>query len=219
MPVFLTEIQNQRLIGKATVEKVRERTIIGQKKIEKISVIERLKTIIRAETESTGIVTEQMKMELNSLDFTQIVNALNDQIQIMQEVKALPLFEIEKDYSLQYFSRRTLMDSKDPTTFVSLWDISLMYENYTISAYIDTETDVVYQIRISARVDEFQMDISQLKFTNFLTYLGVDPSQVDWTVGENKWELNYYEEKEKETDVNYFCYLEKGYVDYSILFQ
>ena len=53
MPIVITEIQNQRLIGKATIEKVTEKSIIGERKIETISALNRIKTIVRAETETS----------------------------------------------------------------------------------------------------------------------------------------------------------------------
>ena len=219
MPVFLTKVQNQQLFGKATVEKVSETTIIGEKRKEQISVLDRLEIIVKAETQSTGIVTEQMKLDLNSIDLIKIVNTLREQVKLMQEVNALPQFDMTEDFSLQYFERRTLMDSKDPTTFVSQWDIELMYDEFYIRAYMDTETGVIYQFRVSSRIDEFQMDISKVKFTNFLSYLNLEPSQVSWTVGEYKWESNYDEDNEHSGGIHYFCYLEKGYVEYSILLQ
>jgi len=219
MPVFLTEIQNRRLVGKATVEKVTETTIIGEKRKEQISVLDRLKIIVKAETQSTGIVTEQMKLDLNSIDLIKIVDTLQEQVKLMQEANALPQFDMTEDFSLQYFERRTLMDSKEPTTFVSLWDIELIYDEFYIRAYMDTETNVIYQISITGGDDEFQMDISKVKFENFLNYLNVEPTQVAWLIGKYKWESDYFDEKEHSVLINYFCCLEKEYIDYSLFFQ
>ena len=219
MPVFLTKVQNQQLFGKATVEKVSETTIIGEKRKEQISVLDSLKIIVKAETQSTGIVTEQMKLDLNSIDLIKIVDTLQEQVKLMQEANALPQFDMTEEFSLQYFERRTLMDSKEPTTFVSQWDIELMYDEFYIRAYMDTETGMIYQFRVTSIMDEFQMDVSKVKFENFLKYLNIEPSQVSWTVGENKWESNYDEDNEHSGGIHYYCYLEKGYVEYSILFQ
>jgi len=219
MPVLLTEIQNQRLYGKATVEKVTEATIIGEKRKAQISVLDRLEIIVKAETQSTGIVTEQMKLDLNSIDLIKIVDTLQEQVKLMQEANALPQFDMTEDFSLQYFERRTLMDSKEPTTFVSLWDIELIYDEFYIRAYMDTETNVIYQISITSGDDEFQMDISNVKFENFLNYLNVEPTQVAWLIGKDKWESDYFHEKEHSVLINYFCCLEKEYIDYSLFFQ
>lgn len=218
MPMLLTEIENKRLLGKATVEKVREASIIGKEKNQNIDNMTKLETIVAAQTNKTGSVTDQVRVELEQNEIEQLVASLKDQLLILQQKQAIPNFAISADYDIQFFSRRTMMDSKNPNVYVSIWDLDFLFGEYYVKAYMDTETNQIYQIRIMTR-DDAQMDLTNIKFTNFLSYLGIKSSQVSWDVGENIKEFRYYEidqSEETEKKVNYFCYLDSGYLDYAI---
>lgn len=216
--MVLTEIENQTFLGKARVEHVPESSMIGREKNINVDTMTKIKTIIAAQTNITGSVTDQMKVELEQEEIDQLVASLREQLVLMQRKKAIPLFEISSDYEIQFFSRRTLMDSKNPIIYVSIWDLDFLFGNYYIKAYMDTETNLIYQIRVMTK-DDVSMDLSNIKFTNFLDYLGVSKNQVAWDVGENLLEYKYYQVDETDGSadkVKYFCYFDSGYLDYSI---
>lgn len=218
IPMVLTEIENQRFLGKARVEHVPENSMIGREKNINVDTMTKLKTIIAAQTNITGSVTDQMKVELEQEEIDQLVASLKEQLVILQRKKAIPLFEISSDYEIQYFSRRTLMDSKNPNIYVSIWDLDFLFGNYYIKAYMDTETNQIFQIRVMTRGD-VSMDLSDIKFTNYLDYLGISKSQVAWDVGENLLEYKYYQVDETEGSadkVKFFCYIDSGYLEYTI---
>lgn len=218
MPMVITEIENQRLLGRARIEQLTENSLIGRGKNINVSTLTKLETIVAAQTNETGSVTEQVKVELEQAEIDQLVKSLKEQLVVLQQKKAIPLFEISSDYDIQYLSRRTLMDSKDPNTYVSIWDLDFLFGYYYIKVFMDTETNQIYEIRVITR-EEIQMDLSNINFTNFMEYLGVKKSQVAWNVGENLTEFKYYEVDEtkgSDKKVNYFCYLAPGYIEYTI---
>ena len=66
---------------------------------------------------------------------------------------------------------------------------------------------------------DVSMDLSDIKFTNYLDYLGISKSQVAWDVGENLLEYKYYQVDETEGSadkVKFFCYIDSGHLEYTI---
>ena len=216
--MVLTEIENQTFLGKARVEHVPESSMIGREKNINVDTMTKIKTIIAAQTNITGSVTDQMKVELEQEEIDQLVASLREQLVLMQRKKAIPLFEISSDYEIQYFSRRTLMDSKNPNIYVSIWDLDFLFGDYFIKAYMDTETNQIYQINVITKGDRV-MDLSNINFANFLDYLGIRKNQVAWDVGENLLEYRYYQVDVTDGSVDkikYFCYIDSGYLEYTI---
>ena len=216
--MVLTEIENQTFLGKARVEHVPESSMIGREKNINVDTMTKIKTIIAAQTNITGSVTDQMKVELEQEEIDQLVASLREQLVLMQRKKAIPLFEISSDYEIQYFSRRTLMDSKNPNIYVSIWDLDFLFGDYYIKAYMDTETNQIYQINVITKGD-MVMDLSNINFANFLDYLGIRKNQVAWDVGENLLEYRYYQVDVTDGSVDkikYFCYIDSGYLEYTI---
>lgn len=216
--MVLTEIENQTFLGKARVEHVPESSMIGREKNINVDTMTKIKTIIAAQTNITGSVTDQMKVELEQEEIDQLVASLREQLVLMQRKKAIPLFEISSDYEIQFFSRRTLMDSKNPNIYVSIWDLDFLFGDYFIKAYMDTETNQIYQINVITKGDRV-MDLSNINFANFLDYLGIRKNQVAWDVGENLLEYRYYQVDVTDGSadkVKYFCYIDSGYLEYTI---
>lgn len=191
-PIWITKLNNERLFNKYNVKKISKESLkIEHESIFDYNTLERIQTIVKAQTEKTGVITRQ-EIDIKNERISNLIDIMKEQILTVQKMNGLPEFDIDEDYTTIYLYKATFMDSVNPNTSTSVWEINISYPEFGISVTMDTETSVIYQISIYSREDKLQFDTSKISPIAFLEYLEIDSKEVAFKQNEDNTKGFYY---------------------------
>ncbi|MCI8342017.1 MAG: hypothetical protein HFE62_02210 [Firmicutes bacterium] len=165
-PVFVTNHNNERLLGNISVKKLPEEKQEISSGTHSKDVKERIKIIKK----SLVVKTFRYKKYQNDETYYEKMTNMNV-LSIMEEqlsfIQNLGL-SFDDGHAISMVEKTTYMDTENPNEEVSIWKIDAEYNDFYITAYIDAKTNVVYEIIILLKKLSFIDDSYALYPENFI---------------------------------------------------
>lgn len=222
-PILLTEYDNMRLLNRPIVT-VMPDDYLNHQKQNTMQSFERIKMIINANNQKTGIITEQkVDIAKDKERLGEIVKKIEEQMQILQTKNAIPTFDIANTYYIKSINKTMYMDSMYPEQSVGIWEILLIYTNVSVEVWVDVETNMLYLISLFSDNETFNFDISNISEKNFLEYISNGTENIKFHKKEELYDNSiknrrgyFYLEKEGSI-VEYYYTIEKKYIAYYLM--
>ncbi|WMJ23427.1 hypothetical protein RBG61_01810 [Paludicola sp. MB14-C6] len=216
-PILLTEINNQNLINKPNIVTISTESTERSHSNNNFSTMERICTIVNANNQKTGIITEQKKLNLSEQQVKEIFNKMQYQIKNLQNQSVLPSFDIAENYNKIDISKRMYVEAIDSNEVVSTWEIMLDNDAFSIRAVIDVNTSIIYEISIFSRIDKQGFDVSRVETSNYFKYLNIESNIMSFKpqAASLSW---YYNLKINDNQyVTFNCIVKPYYIEYNFI--
>ena len=107
---------------------------------------------------------------------SELLNKLSVQIAELQELNAVPFFEMRGQGNLSGLNLLKLFNQESKNDRAQLWEISVDYDEVSVVAYMDAKTSRI--VNIYVRSDFYPMSLDSIPFKNFMHYLGFKDDQI-----------------------------------------
>ncbi|MEG0392615.1 MAG: hypothetical protein RR626_07615 [Anaerovoracaceae bacterium] len=177
-PIYLSSMQNRTLINHPVFAKMENEEIGNQEVNDEVHAFERLWIIIMANSKDNGIITERNDLQSENNHSKEVISRMEKEIISLQNQGMFPNFSFSSEYKLWKFNKITFMDYNTPSVLVSVWDITIGYDDFYVKCWLDSETNKIYQIEILS--EEKHLELENFKFNpiSFLDYLNIPRAQI-----------------------------------------
>lgn len=212
-PIILLQINSEFMMKNVYKESLpkEDNTEITESQNNKMN---RLKIIADSQIEKNSFMDKQYGATFNEEFKNQIYTKIIEQFKILTDKGILPKLELDSQSNFLEFSKLTFFTLSNPNDFVNVWQVGIIYKNFSISVWIDEKTYVLYEIEISVFEGELQ-SYDQLNSREFFKYLGFLDENIYYKSG-IRLEEEYYIGIFKDEKIQYYCIKEKNYICYKI---
>lgn len=163
-PKWIMQYENGKMVDQPMSYSVEMAEYDAQMEIvENYTLWERLKAIHNADAVSRA----QQPAEED------ILLQLEEQLVSLQSYGALPLWDFSVSGMQQVFVSKEayMLDDAHPELTLTVWSICAEYENFVLSAYMDTQLLVLYDVNLTSKGDFSEQYTTELFEEGYLEYL------------------------------------------------
>lgn len=168
-PIAMLNYSNKKYTNAVNVNKLNTKMTINEATVSrKNDVLKNLNNALKASGEKSNIVIGWVDPSFSDEKISELVHITEEQIKILQTMNALPQITFSEAFKASV-SKTSYLDKNDADFAVNIWHLQVEYPEFYIAAYIDTETNVIYDIFIISKKDTFLNN--QLSESGFKGYL------------------------------------------------
>lgn len=210
-PLGLMNFNNKKLVDKINVSAISDEELQDTNSNIDFDTIDRLVIISLAQTGTSGAVSEySLDTERTPLYDVEVMDHVHEQIRIMQEYKALPMFELNNKKGVGIM-RKNYLDTRNSRKSVVTWYIQARYEGVVLNVQMDAETFLIYDIEVVFDKAS-ESYIQQVSLHKFLEYLKIKVPGVMY-----KSVSAYFSFEEYGFPFGYHCEVSNHSVQYSLM--
>ena len=170
VPMFYMEYQNSTMLKEFYISPVKTTRLDSPSpKNEDYNIWEHIGI-----KEHSVVVTATVPAESN----TELREKMEEQLAVICRYKALPALSLTgvkqvsvmKETYMEKPSSGDYVDIHDSDHVLNVWGITVEYQHYVVCAYMDAETDAIYDVTIVTKDTDFLYS-SEITDTGFLEYL------------------------------------------------
>ena len=117
-------------------------------------------------------------MSLTDEAMERLVPRILEQLQQLQEARAVPAFDPGPAYASEEVWQITFFDPDDITSIVQVLQMQLFFEQYLMDVAMDAETGILYRITVYASNQESPLEWRDAAPKQFAAYLGMEDASV-----------------------------------------
>lgn len=163
-PPVLLNHHNKNLLNVPNVSNVASDISIDNEMVEKFDLTD--KTIV----EKNQMVESWIKCSLSKENQAELVAEVEQQILILQKLKALPVLSLSKSYQVNIY-KRTYVNMQNPTLIANMWNIEIDYKDIFLTTYMDTESSALYNLNIQSKTGSLNYNRDDIYENGYLEYL------------------------------------------------
>lgn len=174
LPIILLEYSNNKLIDKYTIVPLPWELLPQEEPIEKN--YDALTRIHSTQDDTNGkkfVVVEWQMSSDSKKEQNEVILEMEKQLSYLVDLKALPEINFSDEY--QYtIVKSSYMNMQTPNNPINILEISVSYEDFFITTYMDMETSMLYEISIQSNSNLLSYDLGNVWPAGFLEYLKKD---------------------------------------------
>lgn len=157
VPLTVSKIQDDQLVGHLQVEKIKNEQSDGQ--ISKLSVVEKLELIIDYENRGNNIITTTQVQDMNDENVQEIKTIINEQLETLKSLGILTNFKFDENYVCYNYTLKRYSNVENPKKSVRVYQVDFTNGEDIFNVMIDADTYLIYQYnyynkKYNERIDE-----------------------------------------------------------------
>lgn len=180
-PIYFSGIQIQQLINKPVFAETDAEITISYESNTPVDHFERLWTIIMANSSEDGSITEQTDISMDEESVNSIITSLEAELRLLGEKNIVPPLSFSSPRDMKTLKKLTFMSRNNLSEAVTVWDIGVQYDGYSIQCWLDSETATIYQLEILFSKSGDHINVDSILPAEFIHYLNIpDDSIIDF---------------------------------------
>lgn len=180
-PALLITYQNSRQLSKVyfasyTAQQLTQGADVNANQEASAGDLREKLLLIADASNGSGIKTVEQPDFTNTQLGEALLDVVEGQISELQRLKAIPQFEWKGQGEIVDLRKIKIFNQAEGKAWLELWDISVVYENVTVTVLMDVETSRFFGIY--ARSDTATLDLTEIPFNAYAKYLGLDSSHI-----------------------------------------
>ncbi len=143
VPLTVSKIQDDRLVGHLQVEKIKNEQSAAQ--ISKLSVAEKLELIIDYENRGNNIITTTQVQDMNDENIQRIKTIINEQLETLKSLGILTNFNFDENYVCYNYTLKRYSHVDNSQKNVSVYQVDFTNGEDIFNVMIDADTHLIYQ--------------------------------------------------------------------------
>lgn len=157
VPLTVSKIQDDQLVGHLQVEKIKNEQSDGQ--ISKLSVVEKLELIIDYENRGNNIITTTQVQDMNDENVQEIKTIINEQLETLKSLGILTNLNFDENYVCYNYTLKSYSNVENPKKSVRVYQVDFTNGEDIFNVMIDADTYLIYQYnyynkKYNERIDE-----------------------------------------------------------------
>ena len=157
VPLTVSKIQDDQLVGHLQVEKIKNEQSDGQ--ISKLSVVEKLELIIDYENRGNNIITTTQVQDMNDENVQEIKTIINEQLETLKSLGILTNLNFDENYVCYNYTLKRYSNVENPKKSVRVYQVDFTNGEDIFNVMIDADTHLIYQYnyynkKYNERIDE-----------------------------------------------------------------
>lgn len=157
VPLTVSKIQDDQLVGHLQVEKIKNEQSDGQ--ISKLSVVEKLELIIDYENRGNNIITTTQVQDMNDENVQEIKTIINEQLETLKSLGILTNLNFDENYVCYNYTLKRYSNVENPKKSVRVYQVDFTNGEDIFNVMIDADTYLIYQYnyynkKYNERIDE-----------------------------------------------------------------
>lgn len=157
VPLTVSKIQDDQLVGHLQVEKIKNEQSDGQ--ISKLSVVEKLELIIDYENRGNNIITTTQVQDMNDENVQEIKTIINEQLETLKSLGILTNLNFDENYVCYNYTLKRYSNVENPKKSVRVYQVDFTNGEDIFNVMIDADTYLIYKYnyynkKYNERIDE-----------------------------------------------------------------
>ena len=157
VPLTVSKIQDDQLVGHLQVEKIKNEQSDGQ--ISKLSVVEKLELIIDYENRGNNIITTTQVQDMNDENVQEIKTIINEQLETLKSLGILTNLNFDENYVCYNYTLKRYSNVENPKKSARVYQVDFTNGEDIFNVMIDADTYLIYQYnyynkKYNERIDE-----------------------------------------------------------------